>query len=713
MDVGKERLADFIGDKRIFTIPVYQRNYDWQIDNCKKLFYDIENVIYKDKNHFLGTLVYRQIPTANILQELIIIDGQQRITSILLFIKALYDLTDDEDIREEIKTSFLKKFKSNPEHPFKLKPIEYDREIFEKLLNYDEFDENSFTSIEKSKNIYKNYYLFKELIKNSIAHNKNSATINQFYKAIYKLEIVKILLDMENPQEIFESLNSTGLDLSNTDLIRNYLLMPLDYEYQEDLYKKYWHEIEKLIQPDNMEIFITQYLITKRKSDSIMQNDKKSRLTMKNLYRSFKEYFERDENLNKNQNKIEAFFKDLYRYANFYKHFIFNDNTVFAKLSALDKKFYELMYLLEATHSPIILMYLYDKYDRNDINENTFCQFVEILISFTFRARVCRTNLISSQFAGNVINKLEDIKINDDSLNDFWNVITFGKGSYAFPKDKQFSNSLLNESLYTTIKSDGCKYLLYSLELNSGHAKEIPAYDKSSIEHIIPQHLNNDWKKYLQSKNDIDIYRQYLHTLGNLTLTNYNEKLQNTNFNIKKEEYAQSNYYYTKDLASYNDWTSKQIRLRAEKLANLALKIWILPEKYNENLMTTEKIFNLDSDVGFFKGTQLDTVSIFGEEEKIKYWSHFLIEIAKRFYALDRDIFKQAVSKDNVPARSILISTSKHDSMRSFKLDDEFYICTNFSAIDIFKIIKEIVKNFDTISNTSFKDEIWFTLKNN
>ena len=711
MEVGKERLADFIGDKRIFTIPVYQRNYDWQIDNCKKLFYDIENVIGKDKNHFLGTLVYQQISTANILQELIIIDGQQRITSILLFIKALYDLTDDEDIKEEIKTSFLKKFKANPEHPFKLKPIEYDREIFEKLLNYDEFNENNFSSAEKSKNIYKNYYLFKVLIKNSINRTENSITISQFYEAVYKLEIVKILLDMENPQEIFESLNSTGLDLSNTDLIRNYLLMPLDYDHQEDLYKKYWHEIEKLIQPDNMEIFITQYLITKRKSDSIMQNDKKSRLTMKNLYRSFKEYFEKDEELNKGQNKVEDFFKDLYRYANFYKHFIFNNNTVFAKLSALDKKFYELMYLLEATHSPIILMYLYDKYDRNKISENVFCQLVDILISFAFRARVCRTNLISSQFAGNVINKLEYIKINNNSLNDFWDVITFGKGNYAFPKDKQFLNSLLNESLYTTIKSDGCKYLLYSLELNSGHAKEIPAYDKSSIEHIIPQKLNSDWKKYLQSKNDFEIYRQYLHTLGNLTLTNYNEKLQNANFNMKKEEYAQSNYYYTKELISYNDWTSKQIRLRAERLANLALKIWILPEEFKSRSVNIDDIFNLDSDFGALTKTKPASILILEKEIKISNWIDFPRVVVKQLYALNEDVFRQAVCKENIPRKSKLFSADPQNLQKPFKVDENYYMENRLSTGDCLKIVKAIAENFDKLGDTNFREDIYFTLR--
>ena len=399
----------------------------------------------------MGTFTYQQIQSADILQELIIIDGQQRITSMILFIKALYDLMNKSDTRDEIKLSFLKKFKDNPNHPFKLKPIEYDRSVFEKLMSYDETDEKLFSDEETSSAVYKNYSLFKRCI------SESRYSSEQFYKAIYKLDIVKILLDVENPQEIFESLNSTGINLTDTDLIRNNLLMPLDYEIQEDFYKKYWLNIEKIIEPKNMETFMIQYLITKRKSNAVNRNGRKVQLSSNNLYGSF-------------------------------------------------KKFYELIYILENKNAPIILMYLYNQ----NISEEKFIEFVDILISLSFRAKICRKSGITPQFAGNVILKLYEKNQFENTVNEFWDAITFGTGDYTFPKDDEFLTELTTKNLYRNRKSDGCKYLLYSLEKNFGHSKELPDYNNEniSIEHIMPQKLNSDWKKYLDSKNDLRLFRK-------------------------------------------------------------------------------------------------------------------------------------------------------------------------------------------------------------
>ena len=706
MQIGKESLANFIGGTKTFYIPVYQRNYDWQQDNCKQLLLDIEQIIMKKRTHFFGTFVYQHIPAVGQYQKFIIIDGQQRITSTILFAKALYDLSTDEDEKDNIKTSLLQHSQGNFDYRFKLKPLDYDLEVFEKLMDCE--DLNNFPEEYQSSNLYKNYNFFKKTI------NESQYTINELFNAIYGLEIVGLLLDTENPQEIFESLNSTGIDLSNTDLIRNYLLMPLlEQNRQEELYQKYWLNVERMIQSNNMETFILQYLITKRKSNSVFQNDKKLQLTKTNLYRSFKEYFVKRYDTNDHENAIESFLKDMHRYAVFYKHFRFNANTVVSKLSTLDKKFYELTYLLDASYAPIILMYIYDKYDKGMINEGTFIKFVDALISLAFRARVCRYYVISAQFAGNVIARLDQKPLTDDSMDDFWAAITFGKGSYAFPNDEQFRQSLMTESLFTTIKSEGCKYLLYSLELNSDSTEELPDYDKCTIDHIMPTKLDRSWKNYLQSKNDLQMHGQYMHTLGNLTLTNYNEKQQNNDFETKQQEYAKSNFYYTKELSAPSDWTSKQIQLRAKKLAGLALKIWTLPAKYNSVIPVIENIFNLDADAGTFTGTKLDIVSILGKDKRVTTWSSFLNEITKTFYSIDKDIFKEAASKDNVPYYDFLFSEIPINPHKSTKLDKEYYL--NFdmhlSANVCFKVIKAIVENVDLISKTNFKEDIWFTLK--
>ena len=313
---------------------------------------------------------------------------------------------------------------------------------------------------------------------------------------------------------------------------------------------------------------------------------KKQRLSTRNLYGVFK-YFFKD-----NFASAEPCLKDLYRYAKFFRRFIFNDDSKFDKLSALDKKFYELVYLLDADNAPIILMYLLDRYEQNHFDEATFIKFVDALISLVFRAKICGNAGITSQFAGNVIARLDKENLLDEKT--FWQVITFGKGRYAFPNDKNFQAALVTNSLYKTIKSNGCKYLLYSLE-RASHSKELPSYSEATVEHILPQKLSDSWKQYLRGRNDSSTHEIYLHTLGNLTLTAYNSELSNADFDKKKEIYEQSNFSYTRTLKDFPEWTSRQIQKRAQKLAAEAIKVWTLPEEFNSHSVNIGDTFNLDS----------------------------------------------------------------------------------------------------------------------
>ena len=683
MNAGMESFQDFIGDKHFFKIPVYQRKYDWKQIHCQQLFDDIIKIIKNDKPHFLGTFVYqrKQIMGNNSFDEYIIIDGQQRITSLILLAKALYHSMNDDDDKEDILYKYIKHQSGKSiKNKCKLIPTEYDKNIFEKIMSHDNFDEIIFDAQEKSSVIYRNFLFFTEKI------SECEYSAEKIYEVIPLLNIVWInISDGENPQEIFESLNSTGLYLTQSDLIRNYLLMSLNYDFQEELYKKYWLEIEKLLNSsEKVENFMVQYLIVKRKSDSVTKGSKNIRLSNKNLYEVFKEYFrESDKN-------VEECLNDIYRYAKFYRLFIFNDNDNFDNLSALEKKFYELTYLLDAANSPIILMYLYDRYDKKFFDEKTFINFLDAMISLTFRSKVCGFSGITSQFAGNVILRLDKIKnLDEDS---FWKTITFGKGRYAFPKDELFRENLMTKEIFLTIKSSGCKYLLYSLEKISERSAELPKYSSTTIEHIMPQKLNENWKIYLQTKKDMSAYEIFLHTLGNLTLMvgKYNFQVSNSEFEIKKSEYEKSAFFYTNDLKKYSDWTSIQIQIRAKKLANIALKIWSLPEKYNSSTVDVENIFTLDSDFGIFTGTRPAKISIANNDKEIKSWYEFLREIMKILYTLDKNIFKQIIQKDNVPRGKKLFSTEEINFLRPIKIDETFYVedAFDFYSETILKITK-------------------------
>ncbi len=470
--------------------------------------------------------------------------------------------------------------------------------------------------------------------------------------------------------------------------------MSLDYEDQEILYKKYWLEIEKLLRySEDIEKFMVQYLMVRRKSDSVTMGNKKIKLSDKNLYEVFKRYFVENYTDSDKSKNVEACLKDIYRYAIFYKKFSFNDENVFDNLSALEKKFFELTYLIKASGAPIVLMYLYDKYEKKFFNEETFIKFVEIMISMAFRAKVCGYKGINSQFASNFIARLDKSDFFNEDI--FWQMITVGKKNNPFPDDNLFKENLMTTDLYSRIN---CKYLLYSLEKNSEHPHELPSYSVGTIEHIMPKSLTH-WKKYLEEKNDLAAHEIFLHTLGNLTLTAYNSSLSNSIFEKKKKEYAKSNFFYTRSLKDITDWTSKQIKERAEKLACEALKIWNLPEKYSFASVDAKNIFTLEDDLENFTGKKPALLSISDKEHEIKTWRALLEEVIKNLYSLDKEIFELAAQKENIPSK--LFSTGFG------KIDPTFFMSTERCL----RITKILVENFDSICGTNFKDEIWFTLK--
>ena len=662
MEAHETSLAEFIGNKNTLIIPVYQRNYNWLKDNCERLFQDIENIITYDKPHFIGTFVY-QAKRDGYFSYYTLIDGQQRITSVILLARALYDFIDDVDEKSTIRQIFLRH--SGGKYQFKLKPTEFDRDVFIKLMD-ENFNENNFTETEKFSSMYINYKFFRQ----RITASKYSA--KEIYNAISHLKIVRILLHTENPQEIFESLNSTGLDLSNSDLIRNFLLMSLDSNAQESLYKNYWLQIERLLKsPDAVENFMVQYLITKRRSNSIQHGNSKVKLSKTILYNSFKKYFQKFYNGDDRNDEVEKFLKDAYRYAKFYSQCVFNESTNF--------------------------------------DEKTFIKFVDALISLSFRAKVCKLGVIAAQFAGNVIARLDKENFLTEEL--FWQTLTFGKGTYTFPSDEDFKNALTNSEAYVNIKADGCKYFLYSLEKNFPAENELPDYDEVTVDHVVPQRLNQNWKIYLNARNDSQAHENWRNTLGNLILVS-DKKSVGADFQTKKFFAHDSTFQFTRDLEKYSEWTSKQIQARAKKLANAAVKIWTLPEEYQRNNVNVESIFNLDSDFELFTGKKLAIISVFNVEKSVSTWRDFQEEFVKQLYALDSETFKMAAKKFDDSRKRKLFSTDSADLNAALKIDDNFFVESTLSTVQKLKFMNSILEIFDEISGTNFKEDIWFTIKN-
>ena len=656
----------------IFVIPVYQRNYDWKKENCKRLFEDTCNIVKTGENHFIGTICHKMDGR----NKSVIIDGQQRITSTMLLIKALFDSIEDVSLKRKLKNQYLINEYGSDELKIKLKPIKKDENVFVKLIKNDVFDENNFDDYEKTSNIYRNYNYFKELLK---ARFENGLDADDFINAIERLEIVELELDKENPQVIFESLNSIGLDLTNTDLLRNYLLMSLDYHEQEILYTKYWLQIENIMKTtDMMEQFMTHYLIFKRKSDSITNaENKKSKLNSKTLYYAFKKEYP---NIDGNESDIiENCLNDMYKYAKIYSNFIFDENSTYPK-DALKQKLYTIFKLLEERDSAIFLMFLFDKYNEGCFDEEKLCELLDICISLIFRADVCGNTGFDKQFSALSIQNAERIiKSDADWTSVVYKTLTSGKGSYAFPLDKTFKNLLETKDLYNSLKSKKCKYMLYCLE-RFFNKKELPEYSQGSVEHIMPQNdESKEWIDYLNSKMDLMNRDYYLHTLGNLTISGYNSEESDKLFDLKKDNYyVNSNYTITRQLTDYKDWTSKEIKNRADKLSKAALLIWKLPIEYNKEVTADTGItYNLNSDLSSFKGHKPDTIYISGTQKQIVDWVEFQIEIAKTFYELDKGLFLELLAYDGFSSNRLVISTKKEGMVAPREFVKDLYIETN------------------------------------
>lgn len=547
----------------VFNIPVYQRNYDWDADNCKQLFQDIETITMTGKDHFIGSIVYISIGTAT-EPYYNIIDGQQRITSVMLFLKALHDSTEDQRFKKQVRHGFLINLGLDDTPKMKLKQIESDRSVYERIIMQDDFDEKVFSDEEKNSNVYKNYSCFKDLILQS------TVLIQDLYNAVFKLEIIDVCLTTEDPQEVFESMNSTGRSLTNTDLLRNYLLMDLTHSEQEKLYKKYWSQIEKNVGTKQMDAYMVHYLIMKRKSDSINIRRKSAKINKNTLYECYKIYFPPE---NKKDGGTEKLLDDMYRHSVTYGRILSGKRK-----TALDKAIYEVIYDLSADPVAVFLMYLLHEQENSGITDEEMVAAVKACISYVFRVRIFKGS-VSPQFFALAIQSYEKGDSSKPFADRVWDSLVTGSGSYRFPRDREFQDAFENKNMYLEFKPPMLRYMLYKYE--RARTKDVVEPTDVTIEHILPQDTK-EWQKHLADIHDYE-YRDLVHRIGNLTLTKMNSEASNDPFSQKKLVYEKSGYTITREIGKKADWNSKEIKERSTSMAKEALALWPLPERYNQD----------------------------------------------------------------------------------------------------------------------------------
>lgn len=554
MDARKANIYKFLSGDKQYIIPVYQRIYSWKIEECKRLWFDIVDMQKKNKNgHFVGSIVsIAENDSPSDMSKFTIIDGQQRITTLMLLLLALRDYAfihrEEKSINwKKINNSFLKNPDEDDDSQYKLLLTETDKDILISLIEKRPIDENL------NSRLISNYNYFFSNIKNM------DLSLQDIYEAIGKLQIVNINLDRtsDEPQVIFESLNSTGKELSESDLIRNFVLMGLDNKQQKDIYKNIWRPMEQLFRYEKqtllMDRFFRDYLTMKLAR--IPKLDK--------IYEEFKMYTNNCE-----FSTLEDLCKDLYMYARYYTNMIFEQSTN----KNLINLYKEIKYLKMEVAFPFLLKIHYD-FERNLINEDELVSIIKLCISYVFRRNICDipTNSLNKTFA----TLKNEINV-DDYINSIKAFFILKDDYKIFPNDEKFSSALKVKDIYhMRIRN----YILSSLEnFNNKAPINIENY---TIEHIMPQtkNLSNVWKKEL-GKNYETVQKKYLHTIGNLTLTAYNSEMSNKSFSEKmemnggfKESALRLNSYVVKQ----NEWNEKIIKERASILVEKALLIWKYP----------------------------------------------------------------------------------------------------------------------------------------
>ena len=710
MQAHNNSIEEFLGaPKTVFVVPVYQRNYDWQDDNCKQLFYDITRVINSGREHFLGTICFKVYSS----HERSIIDGQQRLTSITLMLKALYDYDPDEEIRTEINDQYLYNKGRGIDKDFlryKLHLNKRDEAVYHILLdhNKDTID-GKLTTTQKNSRVYQNYLLFYKMISDHVAKGGSTGDI---LEALRSLTIIELEIQQENPQEIFESLNSTGLDLKNVDLLRNYFLMQFSHEEQTKLYEDYWVKIEDAVGVDRMEQFFVDFLVFRKRSDALTINGRRNHINERSLYTAFKDYYV-ELPYESNYEKTCNCFADLKTSADLYKEFIFSDEVNLEKESPIRRKLFFLLTINDSSKARSLLLYIFDLYRKGLIDDSMLNEAIDGISSLTFRARICKAQGINRQFAGSVMQRLEEVTDYSQFVGAFWQAITAGKGSYAFPSDAEFMDALTQKNMYQTLRSRGTKCLLYTLEAFSPFHKGMPSFEDPdlSVEHIMPQTLTAKWKIYL-TKETMANYESALHRLGNLALTHYNGEMSNKEFKDKKQIYQSTNFYYTKQITEYDEWQISEINKRTQILAEAALKIWQLPAEYQGVKAVSESLHTLDEDTNQFAFTKPSTLLIGDSEFSITYWADILPILCSLFDKENHEAFVEIARPEKIAAFGIEDDEHKYSGNTSFAhITDNIYIRQFMSSAAIIDTAAKIAKAFDQAAGTEYEENILFSLR--
>ncbi len=562
MKVAQSTINEFFAlPSTIFSIPVYQRNYTWEEENCEKLLQDIVGISQNKKTHFMGSITYilhhiDDEKSLRQLQEFVIIDGQQRVTTIMLLLKAIETKIPNEEIKKEIDGLL-----NLSGQKLRLKPIKSDKEAFDLVM------QNRSHEIQGVSHIRNNYKFFTKELDNYISKGYR---IEEIYGAFLRLKIVAIGLELgeDDPQVVFESINATGVQLKGLDLIRNYLMMGENSDNQNRLYETYWIPLEDWLGERDLNDFIKTYLRIYFE-DRLKEGEREVYYTLKDHHR---------DNF---PNDIQGLMSDMREYGRIYQIFLDRDHYFLHRgdpqqLANLRLRIKDLVKIKFGVAKPFVLRYARD-FEEGKLDYENFCEILQILISYFVRRSVCGDPTAALNKVLYILyRQLENVSA--DALKRY-----LGKsvGQAAFPNDDRIKAAFLVRNAYAA--NQVCKFILLEIEKLSN--AEPPKEENLEVEHFYPKTPTQEWRDRV---GDYFTFEQdYLNNFGNLTLSGQNQKLGNKPYEAKialMEEYSSLhlNDYFINNTHS---WGIEEVKARSGYLADQFCQVGLfkdLPKEYRE-----------------------------------------------------------------------------------------------------------------------------------
>lgn len=660
MKAAETRIDRFLASSETaFTIPVYQRNYDWTKTQCLQLFKDILVVGEDDTSiaHFIGSIVYvhDDVYSSSGVTELTIIDGQQRLTTLTLIYVAIYRFAvkqNNQQLAQRIFKTYLINEFAGEEEKLKLKPTDNNRLALAQIL-----DPHEGVKVTGYSRLVENFRYFQGRI--------TADNLDTVLRGLSKLIFVDIALDRQkdNPQRIFESLNSTGLELSQADLIRNYILMGLPRREQEKVYKQFWEPIEANarnadLHESRVSDFIRDYITLKQKD---IPNKGA-------VYEKFKERYPVP-----NSPELMKALEEIRRLSELYKKLL---NPSFEPDATISR---EIAYIntLEINTAYPFLLRVYQDYSEGVISKLVFVAVLQLVQSYVWRRLIIGlpTNVLNKIFMG-----LYDRVEIGEYLVSIERSLAQRTGVQRFPRDAEVVLNLKDKDMYNT-KGRTRLYFFDKLENYQNNEHVDVSTGNITTEHIFPQNPDANWKYCIPDEEYKALQEKYLNTIGNLTLSGNNGKLGNKLFAEKKsmnidggeQGYLYSRLWLNRDLQQYKEWGLVQVEERANRIAERFLKVWPAPTIDMVVVTESEEVNIFDAEEPRHK--RLDHALFLGTRLQVNQVTKLYIEVFKQLMDLQPEAFHETKLGERIQ-----LSTDPQTLRQALQIGDSYYIEGNIDS---------------------------------